>query len=131
MAATKERGRSRGRLGAAIAVLIAAAALLLGGAAHAAVIEPAPFVTTTANTFMPGVVVVPAGSTLTYANTDPALHSLTAVDTKDGAPLFDSGLLGTAQTAQVVGVEDLAPNAAGYGFVCIIHPLMEGTLIVL
>jgi plastocyanin len=76
-----------------------------------------------------GSVTMAQGEKVTFQNSDLVAHDVTAT-TKgaDGKPLFRSELIGSGQSADVVGTEYLTTGS--YGFICSVHPNMTGTLTV-
>lgn len=78
--------------------------------------------------YVPGEVVVAAGTGLTFANLDAMSHDVTATESGPvGGLAFRSATIGRG-TAPVVGVEDLEPNT--YSFYCTVHTDMFGLLTV-
>ena len=66
-------------------------------------------------------ITVAPGAEIVVTNVDSAPHSVTAADES-----FDSGVLGTDEAASIV-----APDSPGtYSLFCIIHPSMQGELLV-
>lgn len=107
-------------------------ALAMAGGARAV---PGGVILTQGSTFLPGdsglpgaqPVVIAKGSDLVYTNVDQIGHSVTSVDKKkNGLPIFDSGVKGTLDSGNVVGVEKLDPG--DYDFFCTVHPAMKGVL---
>jgi len=82
--------------------------------------------------YLPTVIVLQSGASLSFTNLDTALHSVTSTDADPdtGRPLFDSGLTSLGSTRAVSRADRLAPNLSGYAFRCQLHPSMTGTLIV-
>ncbi len=71
--------------------------------------------------YEPARVVVPKGTTVTFANRDAAPHTATSKDS--GA--FDSGTIKQGETGEVT------LNKSGtFAYYCLFHPFMEGTVIV-
>jgi plastocyanin len=69
------------------------------------------------------------GERLTFANSDIAMHDVTAAQAgPDGAPLFASPLIAQGQEAFVDGSQYLTTGT--YAFVCSIHANMTGSLTV-
>ena len=130
---------------------------LLAAPAHSAPADPTPAVVTGSGSvyygFLPPVVVVETGATLTYANFDTAEHDFVQDVESDGfggpkkapwcrkkkaeardrhhdpgCPVFFTPLLGTGEIAEVKGLQNLKPGAT-YTFVCTVHHNMTGTLI--
>jgi plastocyanin len=104
---------------------------------------PAPVVVASYFQFVPGAtpdpVQVVQGTPLYFSHQDPVAqiaftpwHDLVSfARDEDDEPLFASPLLGFNETAQVAGVEGLAPGS--YPFYCASHgaDLMRGELVVL
>jgi polyvinyl alcohol dehydrogenase (cytochrome) len=81
----------------------------------------------TSGGYAPPSVSITQGSLATFANVDPtASHDVTARDRSNGKPLFGSDLLAAGETTEVAGTDKLVPGR--YGFLCSIHPAMQGTL---
>lgn len=105
--------------------------ILAGGAAGARPLAE-PIAVAAGGRFVTAEIVLPEGSTLSLANLDAAAHSLTSLARRaNGERVFDSGLVGFGRSGRVAGVEELGANADGYAFVCLLHPLMRGTIRVL
>lgn len=85
-------------------------------------------VTAAANRFLNADVTITQGSRLTFANPDVAPHNVVAEAANRNGPLFASATITTGQTADVKGVDKLAPST--YTFLCTLHPSMRGTLTV-
>lgn len=102
----------------------------------AAVIAPptqatgAPAVVAVPGSFMAGyattAVEITKGSQLTFVNGDLPLVPHTV--TSDVAGKFQTPSIGGGQTAAVTGAASLAKGS--YGFYCVVHPSMKGTLTV-
>ncbi len=111
---------------------MAAPVLMLAIASSASAAGVDSLVVAVRNDFAPGgqaPVVVPEGGQLTFVNADLTIHSVTSVDTDaQGVSLFDTREVFAAQAAPVAGVDQLAPGS--YGFRCILHPWMVGTVTV-
>ncbi|HEV2892020.1 MAG TPA: plastocyanin/azurin family copper-binding protein [Frankiaceae bacterium] len=73
-------------------------------------------------------VTIGQGGRLTFANPDVAPHNVVAEASDRNGPLFASTTVTTGGTAEVKGVERLAPST--YTFLCTLHPTMRGTLTV-
>ncbi|HEX8003713.1 MAG TPA: plastocyanin/azurin family copper-binding protein [Mycobacteriales bacterium] len=86
------------------------------------------YVTASGNRFLNADVTISQGSRLTFVNADLAPHNVVAEAAGRTGPLFASGTATTGQTAEVKGVETLAPST--YTFLCTLHPSMRGTLTV-
>jgi len=78
------------------------------------------------NCFIPSIVTISVGETVTWANTDTAAHTATSGSAADGADgIFDSSLM------MAGGSWSHTFDTAGtYGYHCAVHPWMEGTIIV-
>lgn len=84
-------------------------------------------VTTVQFRFIPDRLTVFRGDSLVYTNADFDSHSVTTdVLGPDGKPVFGTPIIGTGESAQVVGVDSLEPGS--YPFYCAPHPWMTGTL---
>ena len=96
--------------------------------------------------FVPPVVVVAEGEGITYVNGDIAPHNFVAADAfvpkkeakktpwcssydKGKCPLFWSQTISAGATTEVEGLERVV-SGQQYGFLCTVHPNMNGTLIV-
>lgn len=110
------------------ALLAATAALLPVAPAHAV----APNVITVVNsTYAPGDVTVIAGGSLTFVNTDPIPHDITAVDDTDGDGTLDFQAKASERgtPGSVVQVPNVATLEPGYHqFYCLAHEYMRGTI---
>ena len=127
-------------------VLLCACALLVAIAAPApaatVVTAPGGFVAG----FLPPIVVVAEGEGITYTNGDIAPHNFVASDAfvpkkeakktpwcssydKGKCPLFWSQTISTGASTEVEGLERIVAGDQ-YGFLCTVHPNMNGTLIV-
>ena len=76
--------------------------------------------------FIPSTVVITAGGTITWENTDNAAHTASS-GTPEGGPdgVFDSSLM------MVNGSFSFTFDSAGtYPYFCMVHPWMQGTVIV-
>jgi plastocyanin len=130
---------------APLAGLIAAALILLPIAPANAVVAAATQGAALTGYATP-VVVTAKGGPLMFVNTDSVPHDITAdglyvpkklarkqpwcVDySRKTCPLFKSQLVGTAQTAEVEGL-DLLKSGKQYPFFCSAHTGMKGTLVV-
>ena len=80
----------------------------------------------TDNCFLPSTVVITAGGTVTWENTDTAAHTASS-GTAAGGPdgVFDSSLV-MAGGSYSVTLDD----AGTYPYFCMVHPWMSGTLVV-
>jgi plastocyanin len=71
------------------------------------------------------------GADLTFDNNDDVTHNVTSTaDGPDGGPLFRSGNVSGGGQNQLVGGTRFLDAGGDYGFLCTIHPSMEGTLTV-
>jgi plastocyanin len=113
---------------AAAGVLVGIVGMLVAGSTPAASADELPLAVAAGGAFATEVVVLPVGEGLAFTQMDPMLHDLvSATITPKGKRLFGTAQpLGISQSAPVLGVEDL--SAGEYGFLCTIHPYMEGTL---
>jgi len=80
----------------------------------------------TNNCFIPSIVTISVGETVTWANTDTAAHTATSGSAAYGADgIFDSSLM------MAGGCWSHTFDTAGtYGYHCAVHPWMEGSVIV-
>jgi len=80
----------------------------------------------TDNCFIPSTVVITAGGTVTWENTDNAAHTATSGSPSDGADgVWDSSLM------MVNGSYSYTTDTVGtFDYFCMVHPWMSGTLIV-
>ena len=67
--------------------------------------------------FVPDMMEVAAGDTITFTNADPAPHTATA---EDGS--FDTGRLAKGESATVT------VTAGDHAYKCMVHPMMKGTV---
>ena len=98
---------------------------------HAATVTNAPGSATpgceeTDDCFIPSTVTIEAGGTVTWENTDNAAHTATGGTPTDGpSGAFDSSLM------MVDGTFSFTFDSAGtYPYFCMVHPWMQGTVIV-
>jgi predicted secreted protein with PEFG-CTERM motif len=98
---------------------------------HAATVTNAPGSATpgceeTDDCFIPSTVTIEAGGTVTWENTDNAAHTATGGTPTDGpSGVFDSSLM------MVDGTFSFTFDSAGtYPYFCMVHPWMQGTVIV-
>jgi plastocyanin len=70
--------------------------------------------------FNPATITIPAGSTVTWTNSDSATHTITA---DDGT--WDSGAVANGKT-----YSRTFDTAGTYKYHCAVHPSMTGTVIV-
>jgi plastocyanin len=93
-------------------------------AARASAALPSPVATTRVNiqgfAFLPQVISVPAGSTVTWTNMDLDDHTVTA---NDGT--FNSDAVGSGQT-----FSSKLAKPGTYDYHCLIHPYMHGRVVV-
>jgi len=76
--------------------------------------------------FIPSTVVITAGGTVTWENTDTAAHTATAGSPADGpSGVWDSSLVMSGGSYSVT-----LDDAGTYPYFCMVHPWMEGTVIV-
>ena len=73
-------------------------------------------------------VIVVSGQDATFVNLDIDEHDVVASKRVSGQPVFKSEIIGTGETAPIVGVSGLAPD--DYEFKCTLHGNMLGTLTV-
>ena len=80
----------------------------------------------TDNCFIPSTVVITAGGTVTWENTDNAAHTATSGSPSDGPDgVWDSSLM------RVNGSYSVTLDDEGtYPYFCMVHPWMQGTVIV-
>ena len=80
----------------------------------------------TDNCFIPSTVVITAGGTVTWENTDTAAHTATSGSPSDGPDsVWDSSLM------MVNGSYSVTLDDEGtYPYFCMVHPWMQGTVIV-
>jgi len=80
----------------------------------------------TDNCFIPSTVVITAGGTVTWENTDNAAHTTTSGSPSDGPDdVWDSSLM------MVNGSYSVTLDDEGtYPYFCMVHPWMQGTVIV-
>ncbi|MCS5612571.1 MAG: cupredoxin domain-containing protein [Candidatus Poribacteria bacterium] len=81
---------------------------------------------TTNNCFIPSTVTISVGETVTWKNTDNAAHTATSGSPSDGPDgVWDSSLM------HVNGSYSVTLYTAGtYPYFCMVHPWMQGTVIV-
>ena len=100
-----------------------------GEGGMAATVENAPGSSTPGcepNCFIPSTVVITAGGTITWENTDTAAHTATAGSPADGpSGVWDSSLVMSGGSYSVT-----LDDAGTYPYFCMVHPWMEGTVIV-
>ncbi len=116
-------------------LIVMALALALAQGAPVRAETPTPTVAAMAYTFLPTTqgpplaLRIPAGTGLKFSNQEPSInyvpHDLYATD---GLSFGTNGLVYPGQTADVYGVDALAPGE--YRFHCTVHVWMHGVLIV-
>jgi len=80
----------------------------------------------TDNCFVPSTVVITAGGTVTWENTDTAAHTASAGSPADGpSGVWDSGLVVSGGSYSVT-----LDDEGTYPYFCMVHPWMQGTVIV-
>jgi len=78
------------------------------------------------NCFVPSIATVEVGAIVTWDNTDTAAHTATAGSAADGpSGVFDSSLIMAGGSYSYT-----ADTAGTFDYFCMVHPWMEGTLIV-
>jgi len=78
------------------------------------------------NCFVPSTVTIEVGDTVTWDNTDIAAHTATGGNPTDGpSGVFDSSLIMAGGSYSYT-----ADTAGTFDYFCMVHPWMEGTLIV-
>jgi len=78
------------------------------------------------NCFVPSTVTIEAGETVTWDNTDTAAHTATGGSAADGpSGVFDSSLIMATQSYSFT-----FDTPGTYVYFCMVHPWMEGTVIV-
>ena len=96
---------------------------------HEVTIENAPGSSTPGcepNCFIPNPVTVEVGAIITWDNTDTAAHTATAGSAADGpSGVFDSSLIMAGGSYSYT-----ADTAGTFDYFCMVHPWMEGTIIV-
>lgn len=76
--------------------------------------------------YNPDLVTVPAGSTVSWANNDEQIHTVTSGTPTNGPDgLFDSGIMSAKGS-----FHHTFDTAGNYDYYCIVHPWMQGTVIV-
>ena len=76
--------------------------------------------------FVPSTVTIEVGETVTWANTDTAAHTATAGSAADGpSGVFDSSLIMAGGSYSYI-----ADTAGTFDYFCMVHPWMEGTIVV-
>ena len=81
---------------------------------------------TTDNCFIPSTVVIALGGTVTWENTDNAAHTSTGGSPSDGpSGVFDSSLIMAGGS-----FSKTFDSAGTYPYFCMVHPWMEGTVVV-
>ena len=79
--------------------------------------------------FIPSTVTIEVGETVTWENNDTAAHTATAGSAADGpSGVWDSSLI---MTSAGMNTYSFTFDTAGtYPYFCMVHPWMEGTVIV-
>jgi len=78
------------------------------------------------NCFVPSTVTIEVGETITWDNTDTAAHTASSGTPTDGpSGVFDTGLMMAGGSYSYT-----ADTAGTFDYFCMVHPWMEGTLIV-
>jgi len=78
------------------------------------------------NCFVPSTVTIEVGDTVTWDNTDTAAHTASSGTPTDGpSGVFDSGLMMAGGSYSYT-----ADTAGTFDYFCMVHPWMEGTIIV-
>jgi len=78
------------------------------------------------NCFVPSTVTIEVGDTVTWDNTDTAAHTATGGSAADGpSGVFDSSLIMAGGSYSYT-----ADTAGTFDYFCMVHPWMEGTIIV-
>jgi plastocyanin len=95
-------------------------AVLLAAAAQAALAAPAPGVTIKDYKFAPEVLKIGIGTTVTWTNKDPDVHTVMSA-----TGLFVSGALDTDDTYSYTFTK-----AGTYRIACSLHPQMSETIVV-
>jgi len=78
--------------------------------------------------FMPNPLIIKVGDSVTWQNTDIETHTITSISTEDSMQeddKFDSGLIDPG-----LSFEHRFGNAGHYRYSCLIHPSMNGEIIV-
>jgi len=78
------------------------------------------------NCFIPSTVTIPIGGTVTWANDDTAAHTSTAGSPTEGpSGAWDSSLIMVGSSYSTT-----LDEVGTYNYFCMVHPWMEGTVIV-
>ena len=73
--------------------------------------------------YIPSTITVPVNSSITWTNSDSAVHTVTSANETSDPSLFDSGLLSQGQNFEVTF------NKTGvYPYQCMLHPFMTGSV---
>ncbi len=75
--------------------------------------------------YVPTSVTISVGSSVVWTNDDTAVHTVTSGTIQDQTGVFDSGLVSSGNT-----FEYLFDTAGTFDYFCIVHPWMEGSVIV-
>jgi plastocyanin len=108
----------RGGRAGGLALTVTRHGKLVGGIAHIASLIGDSIIDFA---FSPATITIHVGDTVTWTNTGKQLHSATANNHS-----FDTGLLKTGQSAS-----HTFTTAGTYSYICIVHPFMHGTVVVL
>jgi len=81
--------------------------------------------------FIPNPVTIDIGETVTWENVDNAAHTITSGSPTDGPDgVFDSSLIMAPMGGQVNTFSHTFDTAGTYDYFCMVHPWMQGTVIV-
>ena len=81
--------------------------------------------------FIPNPVTIGIGETVTWENVDNAAHTITSGSPTDGPDgVFDSSLIMAPMGGQVNTFSHTFDTAGTYDYFCMVHPWMQGTVIV-
>lgn len=75
--------------------------------------------------YSPYLITVDAGSTITWTNNDNVIHTVTAGSPNTVSSGFDSGLFAAGET-----FEHTFEESGTYPYFCLLHPWMEGVVVV-
>lgn len=104
-----------------VAAALALAAVALVAASHGRAANPTvTTVTIDGFAFKPDIVTVKAGATIVWRNTDPVPHTATAKEAG-----LDSGAIPANGSYRFV-----AKKKGRFTYICTLHPVMRGTLVV-
>ena len=81
----------------------------------------------TSECYMPNVVTISVGGTVTWTNDDTAAHTVTSGTLEGGGPdgIFDSSIIMAGKT-----FEHTFDEAGTYDYFCVVHPWMTGQVVV-